>query len=64
MCEECTHIDREAAASHQRSQEAKDKDIHLHEVEEKAHVTLMNAHAEEAATLQLKIELCYLSNSS
>ncbi|KAG0697702.1 hypothetical protein DFH29DRAFT_1003486 [Suillus ampliporus] len=64
MCEQHTHNDREATAAHQRSQEAKDKDIRLCEAEEKAHVASANAHAEEVATLRLKIELCRLSNSS
>ncbi|KAG1866672.1 hypothetical protein F4604DRAFT_1682747 [Suillus subluteus] len=63
-CQERVNIDKEAAAAHQRSQEAKDSEIRLHEAEAKMHVALANAHAEEAATLRLKIELCRLTSGS
>ncbi|KAG1888419.1 hypothetical protein F4604DRAFT_1674758 [Suillus subluteus] len=62
--EECVNIDKEAAAAHQRSQEAKDSEIRLREAEAKMHVVLANAHAEEAAMLRLKIELCRLTSGS
>ncbi|KAG1849744.1 hypothetical protein F4604DRAFT_1934772 [Suillus subluteus] len=62
--EERVNIDKEAAAAHQCSQEAKDSEIHLHEAEAKIHVALANVHAEEAATLRLKIELCRLMSGS
>ncbi|KAG2118614.1 hypothetical protein DEU56DRAFT_918774 [Suillus clintonianus] len=54
----------EAAVAHQRSQEAKDAEIRLREAEIKVHDTLANVHAEEAATLCLKIELARLTSSN
>ncbi|KAG1841414.1 hypothetical protein DFJ58DRAFT_732430 [Suillus subalutaceus] len=54
----------EAAAAHQRSLEAKNSEIRLREAETKMHDALAHAHAEEAATLRLKIEYARLTNSS
>ncbi|KAG1883067.1 hypothetical protein F4604DRAFT_1920960 [Suillus subluteus] len=63
--DEHMHNDQEAAAAHQHSQEAKDSEIVcLCEAETKMHAALASAHAEEAATLCLKIEYCHLTNSS
>ncbi|KAG0699943.1 hypothetical protein DFH29DRAFT_1001594 [Suillus ampliporus] len=54
----------EAAVAHQRSQESKDSDIRLREAEIKAHDALWNAHAEEVATVRLKIELALITSSN
>jgi hypothetical protein len=54
----------EAAAAHKHSLEAKDSEIRLHEAETKMHDALAHAHAEEAATLRLKIEYARLTSSS
>ncbi|KAG2053297.1 hypothetical protein BDR06DRAFT_1053163 [Suillus hirtellus] len=62
--EEHVHCDKEAVATHQRSQEAKDMEIHLCEAEAKMHAALAHAHAEEARALQLKIEYQHLMSGS
>jgi hypothetical protein len=54
----------EAATAHKCSLEAKDTEIHLREAETKIHDALAHAHAEEAATLRLKIEYARLMGSS
>ncbi|KAG2053165.1 hypothetical protein BDR06DRAFT_972419 [Suillus hirtellus] len=62
---ECVHCDKEAVTTHQRSQEVKDMEIHLHFAEAKMHAALAHAHAEEARALQLKIEYqCLMSSSN
>ncbi|KAG1855030.1 hypothetical protein C8R48DRAFT_776435 [Suillus tomentosus] len=62
--EERVHCDKEAVATHQCSQEAKDTEIHLREAEAKMHAALAHAHAEEARALQLKIEYQHLMSGS
>ncbi|KAG1765894.1 hypothetical protein EDD22DRAFT_845154 [Suillus occidentalis] len=53
---ECMDECMDAATIHQRSQEAKDAEIHLHKAEMKMHESSARTHAEEAALLCLKIE--------
>ncbi|KAG2752545.1 hypothetical protein P692DRAFT_20817253 [Suillus brevipes Sb2] len=53
----------EAAAAHQRALEAKESEIRLCEAEMKMHAALAQAHAEEAATMCLKIEFARLTSS-
>jgi hypothetical protein len=62
--EEHVHCDKEAVATHQRSQEAKDTEIRLRFAEAKMHAALAHAHAEEARALQLKIEYQRLMSGS
>ncbi|KAG2145257.1 hypothetical protein DEU56DRAFT_910377 [Suillus clintonianus] len=62
--EERAYERTEANVIHQGAQEMKDSEICLCEAETKMHDTLAHAHAEEAATLHLKIEYCRLSQGS
>ncbi|KAG2744445.1 hypothetical protein P692DRAFT_201869294 [Suillus brevipes Sb2] len=62
--EERAYERTEANVIHQRAQELKDSEIRLREAETKMHDTLAHAHAEEAATLRLKIEFARLSQGS
>jgi hypothetical protein len=64
LCEERAYERTEANVIHQRAQELKDSEIHLHEAETKMHDTLAHVHAEEAATLRLKIEFARLCQGS
>ncbi|KAG2344979.1 hypothetical protein BDR05DRAFT_998595 [Suillus weaverae] len=61
---ECMETHAEATTAHKHSLEAKDTEICLHEAETKMHDALAHAHAEEAATLHLKIEYARLMSSS
>ncbi|KAG1838499.1 hypothetical protein F4604DRAFT_1941315 [Suillus subluteus] len=54
----------EAAAAHIRGLEAKNSEIRLREAETKMHDAVAHAHAEEAATLRLKIEYARLMGSN
>ncbi|KAG1727921.1 hypothetical protein EDD22DRAFT_961163 [Suillus occidentalis] len=62
--EERAYERTEANVIHQRAQELKDSEIRLREAETKMHDALAHAHAEEAATLRLKIEFARLSQGS
>lgn len=64
LCEERAYKHTEANVIHQCAQEIKNSEIRLREAETKMHDTLVHAHAEEAATLCLKIKFAHLSQGS